>query len=203
MTNNKLIISIKYDGFQNTARNILKKVFNLFGRASKTLFLRKEQVEYIKLPDIGDSYSYQKITDIKDVVDCKHEKLISLPINKWLNNGATCFLILHEKEPVAYGWLHKNEYQFEGSGLINLSNENKAWLGPVFVNKDFRRKGLNSFQISLLINEAKRSGINIIETSLNSNNVASYASFIKYGFSCYKNESSKYFMGMIIEKTLS
>ena len=203
MSNNKLIVSIKYDGFQNTARNTLKKVLNIFGRTSKTVFLRKEQIQNIELPSIDNRYSYKKITNIIDIFDYKHQKLSSLPIKKWLTNGAVLYLIFHKNEPVAYGWLHTTDYQFKGSDLINLSNEKKAWLGPVFVNKNFRRKGLNSLQISLLINEAVSSGINIIETSVNSDNVASYDSFIKYGFSCYKIESSKYFMGKIIGKTLS
>lgn len=78
---------------------------------------------------------------------------------------------------------------YEVSGLKNIHGmgyfqmkENEAWIGPCYVNRFYRGKGINGAMVYRAMKEASAEGAECFFTAINSSNVASLASFKKMGF---------------------
>ena len=76
---------------------------------------------------------------------------------------------------------------YEVSGLKNIHGmgyfqmkENEAWIGPCYVNRFYRGKGINGAMVYRAMKEASAEGAECFFTAINSSNVASLASFKRW-----------------------
>ncbi len=188
----KTLISIKYDGLKNTINNISTRLKKLTYAVRRTVYLSKEIKNHL---DASTSRNNFEILFIDKPVDLirTNSKLELLPCKTWFKNNSKCCLTIKDNKVVAYAWLHLERYNFDGENIVLDSDT--AWLGPVFVNKDLRRQGINNFQIEYLISEAAKIGKTKIETSANNQNTASIRTFTNLGFSFRAIIDQKFIFG--------
>lgn len=148
----------------------------LFGR-STTLFFHLGAYEFEKSPS-SDLLKQEQI-DIQRLNSLNFPRLRLLPCDEWLTNGSRLYVTFATgNRPVAFTWTHFHQYSIHGLGNIHLS-DNECWIGPTFVHKEYRGKGINKAQILHQMAEAQ--GMTFY-TSVNAKNLPSIHSFLHFGF---------------------
>jgi len=72
-------------------------------------------------------------------------------------------------------------HQIHKMGTWKLG-KNEAWIGPTFIVKKYRNKGIHKVLLIECINTMYKLGIEICYTAINKNNIPSIRSFSKVGF---------------------
>lgn len=154
----------------------MKKIFYY---KSETIFLyiAKENVKQI---NTETEFSFKIINNSSVLDKLDFPRIKTLPYDKWLDNGSIAIIGFYDNKPVSFTWTHFKSHTIHGLGTVDLS-KNKCWIGPTFVHKTMRGKGMNKAQI---IHQIKHSAeeTSYFITSANSKNLASVKSFEKLGF---------------------
>ena len=116
-------------------------------------------------------------------------RLKLLDWRKWLENKSRLYVAYVGNEPVGYAWIHYHSYHFAGKYNFGIE-ENEVWIGPSFVKKEFRGKGLQKALTQYRLSKIKNC---TVYTSVNSNNIASNK--------CMKRNNFE-FMGTVTITTL-
>lgn len=171
----KLYTFCKYDGLSNTWRYILNTLSGFFVSNSKTILLYSPKTTF--LPEY-DSKNIRFCTDMTEIERIASPRLRLTPYKKWLKAGSQLAICEENNRIVAYGWVHFHRYFVHGVGEIVLS-DSQAWLGPFFVDKDYRGKGIQKKMIQYCM---KNTPPRYYITSANAKNTPSLKSFEKLGF---------------------
>lgn len=171
----KFLIYCKSDGIKDALVYAWKTILSLFFIKSRTCFFKLKDFSVCDF--LCDDCEIKKIEKHEvDVID--FPRLMLLPVNKWLNSGSFLYVTYDGDKPIAFTWTHKGNYEIHGLGSFDLG-DNERWIGPTFVCKEYRGRGLNKKQIAYQITEALDK---TYYTSVNSGNIASLASFKRLGF---------------------
>lgn len=172
----KFLIFKRSDGLVNTLKFSFKGLCSLLYTHSVTNFYTKENCDI--------KFNENKIFSIKRVSSGELEKinfprLKLLSWRKWLDKGANLYITYDDNKPIGYTWSHFNNYEIHGTGVFCMSDK-ECWIGPTFVDKDYRGKGANKAQI--LYQLICENDIQSFYTSVNNKNIASIKSFKRNGF---------------------
>lgn len=101
----------------------------------------------------------------------------------YINNmQQNVLLIKKDNEFIAYAAeLHERTREIHNLGCF-LLNSGEGWIGPVYVVKKYRRKGVNRLLLVEQIKRLQSKGVYEIFSAINSRNTASLKSFKKVGF---------------------
>lgn len=178
----KILIYLKSDGFLSTARLIFDSIRRMFYYHSETFFLRSNfpTSADVILPKGYDICIFNRDEQLDEL---SFPRLKLLPYKKWFANKSNLVVVWEHQIPIAYAWIHKKEYHIHGLGTVQLK-DNEFWIGPTFVNKRFRGKGINKLQLQYIINKVILDSRNncCLVTSVNSKNIPSLKSFLHLGF---------------------
>ena len=158
------------------ALTLIKKIF-YYKSETIFLYLTPENAKHIK-KDV--EFSFKKINNTADLEKIGFPRIKTLPYNKWFDKGSIAIIGFYDNKPVSFTWSHFKHHTIHGIGTIDLS-KNMCWIGPTFVHKTMRRKGMNKAQIIHQIKISSKETSYFI-TSANSKNIASIKSFAKLGF---------------------
>lgn len=99
---------------------------------------------------------------------------------EWLKEGSMLCVVFKKEDPVAFIWTHFKEHNIEYVGDFDMGSE-IAWLGPSFVHRKYRGKGLQQLVILQGMASAP-TNIKVFITSVNASNIPSLRSLEKIGF---------------------
>lgn len=95
----------------------------------------------------------------------------------------TAILVKCEGEYAGYaGVQFETHRQIHGLCRFTL-REKEAWIGPVYIKKKFRNRGLNRYALQFIMDSMKEMGFCAFFTAINSCNHSSMKSFMNCGFS--------------------
>ena len=160
----KFFIYLKSDGLWNALAFTLKSITSLVYNKSVTNIYKR----------ITGEEEYNNEAVIKEVganeverMDFPRLKLLAW--RKWFENKSRLFVAYIGNVPAGYAWIHYHSYHFAGKYNFKIE-ENEVWIGPSFVKKEFRGKGLQK-----ALTQYRLSKINncTVYTSVSSNNIAS------------------------------
>lgn len=177
----KLLTYLKYEGLRETARKCFARVRSR-NKQSETVFLKCRSLEMcanqnIKLDVVPLTKEF--VEDFESVRFFEH---ISVYDYTEENHGYILLGYLNGKL-VAYAAMEYNKKkEIHGLGFFELDS-NEAWLGPVYVKRKYRKKGINSEMLKRTMSiAAKRYGIDCFYTCINKENTSSLKSFSHVGF---------------------
>ncbi len=167
------------DGIGNTAKYVVNAI-------QRECFYHHSVTEFFCcVPDdrtacIATATAEFRTLDSAAVLDAyRYPRLKYLPTQQWLSEGASCYIGLVDGCLVSYCWVHKNRYSLGEIGVFRLKTT-EAWIGPVFVDKRFRRRGINTAQIRYAISQEET--VSCFFTAISSTNHGSIRSFTKCRF---------------------
>ena len=95
----------------------------------------------------------------------------------------TAILVKCEGEYAGYaGVQFETRRQIHGLCRFTL-REKEAWIGPVYIKRKFRNRGLNRYALQFIMDSMKEMGFCAFFTAINSSNHSSMKSFMNCGFS--------------------
>lgn len=177
---NKVLVYLQSDGIYNTSSYVWKTLRAQVYKKSVTYFL------YLKTnvsPSIAPSLIFSGIQficlkTIEEIEQYKFKRLQISNYKEWIKNGSVVYIGLIEGLPISFTWSHYNQYTIHDLETIKLQT-NQCWIGPTFVDKRWRGKGINSAQIAHQITQEKKT---TFLTSINEHNTPSIKSFEKANF---------------------
>ncbi len=173
----KFFIYCESDGIFSAICSFGNNMCRLFYRKSETVFFVKKADNDILINCISADFVIKEIF-IEDINFLEFPRLKLLPIDDWLTKGSRLFVTFYKGYPIGYCWIHFNCHLL--SNLCSfLLEENECWIGPDFVHKKFRGRGLQKFSIDYRV--ALMSG-RVCYTCTNKSNIASAKSYFKAGF---------------------
>jgi GNAT superfamily N-acetyltransferase len=175
----KFLIFSQSGGIEEAIGYSLNSFKNFFYTNSQT-FLMYSNNDNVQNEVTMSSLDFIYLTNLNDAKKYKFDRLFVYPIEKWFNEGAVCQIGLLVNEPISFLWIHKKDRQISRA-MIVLLEENNYWIGPVFVHKKARGKGVNKEQLNYLLNNTKYKN-SLFVTCTNSENMASLNSFAKFSF---------------------
>lgn len=178
----KILIFISSDGWKNTFSFILNGINSFFYNCSHTLclYLNLKDFNSTKRPDLKKGYYCKVIRSSEEIKRLNFERLSILPYHKWIEAGSFVCVVFKDNRAAGYGWVHFNRHIIKYVGEFDLGDD-IAWLGPSFVNKDFRGNGLQKFLICFRMSNLPEN-IKTVITSVNEYNLPSLRSLEKLGF---------------------
>lgn len=170
----KFLIYCKSDGITNAMRFVGKSFLSPILKNSETVFYKWDE-EHDTTP--LSSIQIQEIS-IQNMERLDFPRLKLTAYRKWMDAGSRVFIVLIDNKPVAFTWSHYGDYLIHGTGTFCLSS-NECWIGPTFVDRHYRGRGLNKAQIQY---QMAHSDAQVYYTSVNVNNMPSRRSFEHWGF---------------------
>ena len=174
----KIIKYLKEEGVAVTFKKIMDKLFHK--SKSHTVFFRLELSPDFKAADdlvvetlnINNKGGFEKIkfwdfVNPDDYIDNSNQSIML-----YKDNGQYAAYAAEE---------HSIDRVIHDLGVFHL-NSDEAWIGPVYVCKQWRGQGINGNLISKQLGLLSQIGIKYVYTAINSNNSSSIKSFAKNGF---------------------
>ena len=177
----KLLTYLKYEGLRETIRKCLSSVRNR-NKASETVFLKCCEADLTPDPKVK-----------LDVVPLTEERLKDFESIRFFDHisgrdymdqdHGSIFLGYADGELVAYAAAeYDKRKEIHGLGFFHLERD-EAWLGPVYVKRAYRGKGVNREMLKRAMEKAeKKNHIRCFYTCINRENTASRKSFLHTGF---------------------
>jgi predicted GNAT family acetyltransferase len=177
----KTITYYKSGGLKEVAGYVLGAIKRKIYHKSETIFLYVNKADLIvNQPMIDNDIQFKVFTDHAELKKLNFGRLDTLKYDKWLKRKSFVVVGFNKSHPVSFTWTHFGKHEIHNLCTIDLSS-NQCWLGPTFVDKSTRGRGMNKKQISCQMNEVPRN-VNFFLTSVNSRNLASLKSFERLGF---------------------
>lgn len=175
----KFFVYCKSDGIMSALHYAIATILSCVYRSSTTNFYRYDGVtsSLVKYANTDRFVVKECLAEELETIDFPRLKLLNW--RRWLHDGSRCYVGFYDGIPATYTWTHFKEYEIHGLGKFHLT-DGECWIGPVFVHKDYRGRGLNKIQIA---NQMLDVG-GVCYTSVNAGNQPSIRSFIGLG---YKN----------------
>lgn len=170
----KFIVYCKSDGLLNALKFSLKACVSFFYRNSTTLFFRRIYVPIAQSSFPDEMKNYVSVNELRQI---DMPRLYLLDCKSKFAEGQQLYVTFDHGTPVAFSWTAIHHYYVHGVGDF-LLNDNEYWIGPTFVMKSHRGRGLNKMQIMAQMNDYAGT----FYTSVNSFNVPSIKSFLSLGF---------------------
>lgn len=178
----KCIVYLRNEGFISFCKKIKSNILYRFGRSSTTMFyqcndlglekvLTREGIDVLKL-------AYSELSDFEYMKFFQH-----LDGNMYVNNlDKEIVIAKYGEKIVGYAAVdYGGKRDIHGLGAFSLL-DNEAWIGPVYVIREYRKKGVNSLLINTLKHRMKSRSINCCYTCINIDNPDSITSFKRNGF---------------------
>ena len=192
----KFFIYCKYDGIKSAIKFSIKTLISPFYIYSKTDFFRISSPVNVYVRNKSMRIERISSYDINKVENINFPKLKLLNYTDWLNKGSILYIGFIDEKPIAYTWIHYKSYHIHNIGDFILNN-NECWIGPSFVDKNYRREGhrrhLFDFQI-------KDCNAKYFYTSVNTKNIASIKSVEHTGFEKIGTITKRRFLTHITSK---
>ncbi len=178
----KVIAVGRTDGLANTLNYLWRGLTTACAlRCSETLFLRRSAAAAPAVLHAGAAPEFVAVSDAPSLERYAYPRLAYVPYRKWLSQGSVCFLGLVQGAVVSYCWVHRGSYSLGRIGRFGLG-EKERWMGPVFVDKRYRRRGINTAQVHHALRESSHAGEIVFFTATNAANYRSLQSFARCGF---------------------
>lgn len=180
----KIMNSLKMNGFTKTVVIIINRILKTFGlQVSETYFFQ------IDLDDAKLQNNNQKLYKLEYLGYDRKMQFESIKYFEFLDvnnllasNKADILIALDGSKIIGYICVHRGiNHLIHNLGYWNL-NEDEAWIGPTYIIKDYRNKGIHKDLINVIIKDSYSKGIKKIYTAINSKNIPSIRSFSKVGF---------------------
>lgn len=173
----KITKYLRHEGLIGTG----KKVWHLMSRLdSKTYFFESTQTLYSNNNShiIFHELQPDLLQQFEDIKFFEH-----VSGNEYINKDNKKILMAYiDDEPVGYvAAEHGIDKKIHGLGRFILS-DSESWIGPTYVMREYRGKGISSLLISEIMRILKEDGITSYFTAINSDNIASQKAFINNGF---------------------
>jgi GNAT superfamily N-acetyltransferase len=150
-------------------------------RCSETLFFRRGAAAALADIRRADGLEFVRVRDASSLEEHGYPQLAHRPYRRWFSAASVCFLGLVQGKVVSYCWAHQGFYALGRVGRFGL-REGEWWIGPVYVDKRYRGRGINTAQIRHAIRELSGTEGKVFFTATNASNHASLKSFAKCGF---------------------
>jgi GNAT superfamily N-acetyltransferase len=171
----KFFVYYKADGVGNALRFVLKTLLSHIYKRSETVFYSKNTSGN----DFSSDYKMQMLElSIQDMEIIDFPRLKLVDYNSWMQKGSRVFVCYVDETPVAFTWTHYGIYEIHGTGHFSMS-ANECWIGPTFVDRHYRGRGINKQQI---LYQMEYSVAEVFYTSVNVGNIPSRQSFEHWGF---------------------
>ena len=172
------------NGLLETIKKVLMRVLGIFGlKKSETYILNlymncdiKVEINNLGIrilqlleehTDEFNKVKYFDFINIKEKINSKYSKI---------------FIAMDNNKIIGYVCCNFNtNHLIHNMGFWNL-NKDEAWIGPTYVVKNYRNRGVHRALLIKSINEMYRSGIVSFYTAINKNNAPSLKSFRNVGF---------------------
>lgn len=177
----KLLTYLKYEGLRGTLKKCISTVKDR-NKASETVFLRCCEADLSPDPRVN-----------LDVLPLTEERLGDFESIRFFDHisgqdyigqdHGDIFLGYLDGELVAYAATEFDKRKvIHGLGFFHLAKD-EAWVGPVYVKRSFRGKGINREMLKRAMEKAeKKNHIRCFYTCINRENTASRKSFLHTGF---------------------
>jgi hypothetical protein len=176
---NKVLVFLKSGGLLEVLKYISiylsKKVF--FKSETVFFYLNREGFHQT-LKDTG--IVYKTIDNINELQTIKFDRINTLSCKEWFDKGSQVIIGFSDLTPISYLWVHFHYHIIHGVCKIRLP-DNQCWIGPGFVDKTVRRKGILKSQIIFLINNISNQ-VKYVITSARAKNVPSIRSLNRLEF---------------------
>lgn len=176
----KAIIYLYSGGFNEVLRYATSFLRKRFFYTSRTIYLYRNLME-LPAADYIDHFEFKAISTPDDLESLNFKRIETLDYQQWFSKGSIAIVGFYNGKPVSFSWCHFKSHQVDHSTRIDLG-DNAVWIGPTFVDKIMRGKGMNKSQISYQIANLP-TNISTCLTSANERNTASIKSFERLGFS--------------------
>mgnify|MGYP001028822975 CR=1 FL=1 len=174
---------LKHEGVAATVKKVLTKLQSkMGGSASRTIFFVSDNPI---IGDIGlaDGYSIRQLSESDSREFSEINFFPHIDTDSYLSSscdgafgcffqGAMCGYVCFETKKLKH--LH-------GTGDFAL-NDHEAWIGPCYVQRNHRGKGLNGAMVRFAMKSLSKLNINHYFTAINGANISSLASFDGNGF---------------------
>lgn len=195
---NKLLIYLKQEGLSATIAKVISFLFK--GSSTTDFYCCVNPVSCANRNSVVLKYlTYTELNKFDQIKFFSH-------INGADYIESTNQFILtayYEDEMVGYVAAEYDKLKdIHGLGKFKL-NKDEAWVGPVYVCRKYRKKGVSSYLISGTLQQLKqRFCIASVYTCINADNISSIRSFEKNGFKKigYITEKRKIISNNLIEK---
>ena len=177
----KFLSFCETDGLINTlnfVRDTLQQKF--WFKKSDTFFLKYEGSKNFDI-NIPSGFEFITIHDFNSLIKYNYSRLKYLPCQKWYDNCSYCNIGLFHNRVISFMWIHKKPYYINNVGLFAI-HDHECWIGPSFVDKNYRRRGVNTIQRACVINNLLKNNPMTIYTSVSSQNTANISNLLKFGF---------------------
>lgn len=175
----KLFIYLRSGGIKEVIKYGLTYLSKYLYYKSETIFMYSD-ISNLKKIDISPFFSFVIVDDEIKLEALAFDRIRTQNCEKWFNKGSSAIIGLYKSYPVSFTWSHFYSHEIEGIGNIDLQKD-KCWIGPTFVDKTVRGKGLNKQQILYQLMNLPQD-VKYCITSANASNVASINSFKSLGF---------------------
>lgn len=146
---------------------------------SVTIFMYLD-ISKIKKIELSPEFSFTIIDSEIEIESITFDRIRTQNYKGWFNKESIVVIGFYQSRPVSFIWSHFHYYEIEDIFKINLQVD-KCWIGPTFVDKTVRGRGLNKNQILYQLMNIPQN-IKYCVTSANVRNIASINSFKRLGF---------------------
>lgn len=178
--------------FQYAFAHLRKRVYNV----STTVYLYRDLSE-APAEDYSGALKFRVIGNSSELELLNFKRIETLAYRKWFSKGSAVVVGFYDGKPVSFSWGHFHSHQVDQGSGVDLG-ESAIWIGPTFVDKRVRGKGINKAQIAYQIANLPNT-IKVCLTSANKKNVASIRSFESLGF--HKGALVTHHQGILSRKT--
>ena len=174
-----LISYLKQEGITATIKRAWKKIF--LNGDNHTVFLR------VILEDISPINGTERDINVLDETNRTAFDKIKfwnfINADKYIGNDHQSVVMLREDGKFVGYAAEEHEIQriIHGLGEFSLK-KNEGWIGPVFVCREWRGRGLNKQLLLQQMYRLNNIGVTTIYTAINSDNYSSLNSFRNVGF---------------------
>jgi ribosomal protein S18 acetylase RimI-like enzyme len=132
--------------------------------------------------------------DLEAIVGCSREDpdIASLKLfSDYFHSGNSCYVIERNKSILGFAWVFANFYLMTFDGYVNNKikvavPKTVAFVGNVFVNRNYRQQGLYSQLLSQIMADQHMRGVDHIAVTVKANNAVSLVAHQRRGF-CIAN----------------
>lgn len=172
---------IKQNGIRWVLNIMWALIVNLVFR-KRTLLILEKDLDKIDLAEAKINPEYKLISrnDIIKILNLKHLKEGIL--NEYLENKSKCLGAFWNDRVIGYCWVHFRKYYFPFFDYYLKIKDKEAYIGPAFVDPEFRGKRLYGALMSRLFVNLKKNGCLLVYGSVWDTNIASIKGVKKIGF---------------------
>ena len=189
----RLLEYVAREGFRATVKKTADKIGAKLGRSgSETVFLCRKVRDFVAV-NTSTEYIIRVLSesDVDEFAEFNFFPHIEVRdyVPAGINGALGCF---EKGKLIGYVCYESKKIKtIHGTGDFMLS-KSEAWVGPCYVDRVHRGKGINKALVGAAAAVLARMGIDTLFTSINGANASSLASFKKMGFQVFALYSDHY-----------